>query len=166
MPLLSNYARKRKIRYFIDPLPKSAKILEVGCAGGWLGRHLRTHGWNNYLGLDLVPPADFVGDIRNWKRLGLSEASFDAIVAFEVVEHVDCFEECYKLARPGGLLLLTTPVPCMDWFLWCLERLGLNQRRTSPHSNLCSLKKVRGFEPVSIQIVAGLSQWAVFRRPG
>ena len=50
------------------------------------------------------PPADIVGDVRNWRSMGLAEGSFDAIVSFEVVEHVDCFRECYDLLRPGGIM--------------------------------------------------------------
>ena len=61
------------------------------------------------------------------------------------MEHVDCFAECLALLKPGGVVLATSPVPYMDWFLRLLEWCGLNQKRTSPHDNLCYFADVEGF---------------------
>jgi SAM-dependent methyltransferase len=165
MPLLSDIARRKKIRYFLDPIPKDARILEVGCGSRWVGEYLRANGWRHYTGLDLVPPADVVGDIREWRSLGLEESSFDVIIAFEVIEHVDLLPECRELLKPGGRLMLTSPVPEMDWAMKVLEALRLNQRRTSPHDNLVDFRTIRTFEPVELRRVAGLSQWGVLRKP-
>src|SRR5437016_3427885 len=115
MPLLSRYAAGKKMEYFLRDVPKDAAILEVGSGSGWVGPYLQQHGWHNYLGLDLASPADIVGDIRDWRALNLHPDSFDVILAFEVVEHVDCFDACYELLKPGGKLMVTTPVPHMDW---------------------------------------------------
>lgn len=164
MPALSEIARKRKIEYFLDPLPKTAAILEIGSGDGWVGSYLRSQGWTDYTGLDVTPPADVVGDIREWRRLGLKAESFDAIVAFEVIEHVDIVPDSLALLKPGGKLLLTSPVPHMDWLMKALEHAGLNQRRTSPHSNLTYFKTIRGFRTRSLRTVAGLSQWGVFTK--
>ncbi len=165
MPLLSDYAQRRKIEYFLDPLPRDARILEIGCGSRWVGDHLRGNGWTGYVGVDLAPPADLVGDIRDWRGLGLAPASQDVIVAFEVIEHVDLTQEAFDLLKPGGLLLLTSPVPHMDWVMKLLEGVGLNQRRTSPHSNLTYFDRIARFEPVSIRRKAGLSQWGILRKP-
>jgi 2-polyprenyl-3-methyl-5-hydroxy-6-metoxy-1,4-benzoquinol methylase len=164
MPVLSQFAQQRKIKYFIEKIPKEKSILEIGSGSGWVGDYLIKQGWNNYTGIDIVPPADVVGDIHNWKALGLREESFDVIIAFEVVEHVDCFNECRALLKGGGKLMITTPVPHMDWFLIMLEFLGLNQKRTSPHSNLVYLKNVSCFINKKIEIVAFLSQWGIFTK--
>ncbi|MBA3896748.1 MAG: methyltransferase domain-containing protein [Sphingomonadaceae bacterium] len=165
MPLLSDYACKRKIAYFLDPLPKDARILEIGCGSKWVGDYLRANGWTGYVGLDLESPADIVGDVREWRALGLEPEGFDAIVAFEVIEHVDFVDEAFDLLRPGGLLLLTSPVPRMDWAMKLLEAAGLNQKRTSPHSNLTDFRSIRRFESCAIARKAGLSQWGVLRKP-
>lgn len=164
MPILSRYARKRKIEYFLKRIPKQAKILEIGGRTGWVSDYLRANGWNHYVGIDIVPPADIVGDIKNWKQLGLKEQSFDVIVAFEVVEHVDCFKECFDLLKPGGMLMLTSPVPHMDWLMKLLELIRLNQKRTSPHNNLLYLRDVQYFQRKNIKIVGFLSQWAIFTK--
>ena len=164
MPLLSDYARDRKIRYFLDPIPKDARILEIGCGSGWVGQHLKAGGWKQYVGMDLVPPADVVGDIKQWRRLGLKPASFDVIIAFEVVEHVDCFQECHDLLKPGGRLLITTPLPRMDWAMRALERFGLNQKRSSPHDHLVVLSDVPRFPRKQVRVVAGLAQWGILEK--
>jgi SAM-dependent methyltransferase len=165
MPALSDYARRKKIEYFLQPIPRDARILEIGCGSRWVGDYLRSNGWTHYVGADLVPPADIVGDIREWQALGLEPASFDVVVAFEVIEHVDLVQEAYDLLKPGGMMLLTSPVPHMDWVMKGLERLGLNQRRTSPHSNLVYFEHIPLFDRVSVLRKAGLAQWGVFRKP-
>ncbi len=165
MPLLSDIAQRRKSAHFLAGLPKDAHILEIGAGSGWVGAFLRGGGWKNYVGMDIVPPADIVGDIKEWRRHGLKPESMDAIVAFEVIEHVDMVREAYDLLKPGGLLLLTSPVPEMDWAMKILEAVGLNQKRTSPHSNLVDFRKLPLFEPVDNRRIGGLSQWGTLRKP-
>lgn len=162
MAIISEFARKKKIQYFLEQIPKNTSILEIGCGSGWVGDYLKANGWTDYTGIDIVPPADICGNILNWKELGLKEDSFDVIIAFEVVEHVDCFKECWALLKPSGMLMVTTPVPHMDWFLVILEHLGLNQKRTSPHNNLIYLKNVSCFKHKKIKIIMLLAQWGFF----
>ncbi len=164
MPILSQYARWKKARYFLERIPKQHRILEIGCGEGWASRYLREHGWRCYAGIDLQPPADIVGDIRDWKKLGLQPQSYDVILAFEVLEHVDCVRDCYELLKPGGTLLVTTPVPDTDWMLKWLERMGLSQKRTSPHEHLTYLGSVPCFEHKEVRRVGLLSQWGILTK--
>jgi hypothetical protein len=165
MPLLRDLARRKRCEYFLPRIPKDAHILEIGCAARWLGDYLKSGGWRNYVGMDLVPPADIVGDIKEWSGLGLTPESFDVIIAFEVIEHVDLVQETFELLKPGGLLMLTSPVPRLDCVMWTLEMLGLNQKRTSPHSNLVYFPKLPLFELVEYQKVGGLLQFGTLRKP-
>ncbi len=164
MPILSRWARRRKVDWFFGAVPRDARVLEIGAGAGWLGPALRARGFTRYVGLDLAPPADVVGDVNEWERLGLRAESFDVVVAFEVVEHVDCFRACHALLAPGGAMFVTTPVPARDWVLRLLEAAGLSQRRTSPHDFLVDLRAAPHFEARDVRIVAGLSQWAVLRK--
>jgi SAM-dependent methyltransferase len=158
MPLLSDYARRKKIDYFLRDTPLEARILEVGSGAGWVRGELARRGWTNYVGLDLHPPADIVGSILEWERLGLQASSFDVVIAFELVEHVVCFREMFALLKPGGLLMLTSPVPHMDWLCRILEILGLNQKRTSPHDHLVHFTDIPLFEPVTLKTVGLMAQ--------
>jgi len=164
MPLLSDYARRRKIKYFLCDIPKTAKILDIGCGEGWVIEYLRKNGRNNCIGVDIIPPADIIGNINNWKELGLKDNTFDYIIAFEVIEHVDCINACYSLLKNNGKLLITTPLPNMDWLLKILEFLKLNQKRNSPHNNLVYLNTIERFQSNKIKLKAMLSQWAVFTK--
>ena len=164
MPLLSDYARRKKLDFLLKRLKPGDRVLEIGAGAGWLGPALSHHG-ASYHSLDLKGPADFIGDIRDWKRLGVPEASFDFIVALEVVEHVPCFEEIRDLLKPGGHLFATSPAPKWDWACAALEALGLSQRRTSPHDHLIDFTGITLLEPVLIKRVGLLSQWGLFRKP-
>ena len=137
--------------------------MEIGSGSGWLKQELIERGFS-YTCIDLFPPADIVGDINCWRNLGLKSEAFEVVVAFEVVEHVDCFQACHDLLAHGGKMFITTPVPETDWILKITEALGLNQKRTSPHSNLVRLDDVALFPKRKIRIIMGLGQWAVFTK--
>lgn len=165
MGLLSEYARRQRFELLLADIPRAARILEVGCGDGSIGAELRARGYGDYRGLDLRPPADIVGSIRDWRALGLKPASFDVVIAFEVVEHVPCWQECFDLLKPGGLLVLTTPVPHWDWACRILETLGINQQRTSPHDHLVYVEDIPLFERECAQRFMLIGQWARLRKP-
>jgi SAM-dependent methyltransferase len=160
---LSNLARRGKVRFFLSLLPQDAQILDVGCSDNWFKRAAAKIGWTNVTGLDLHPPADVVGDVFEWRSLGLEPHSFDAIVAFEVLEHGDFALPIWELLKPDGVLMATTPIPRMDPFCRFMERLHLLQQRTSPHSHLLDLRDLQHFEVEERRVKAGISQWAVLR---
>lgn len=158
---LSRYARGRKLDFFFSAIPKDAAILEVGCADGWVGRWARARGWTNLTGLDLEPPADVVGDINTWRDLGLRAHSYDVIVAFEVVEHGDFALALHELVKPDGRLMVTTPVPRLDWACQLMERAGLLQPRGGEHSHLVDLREYPKFRVLDRRVKGLVAQWAV-----
>jgi SAM-dependent methyltransferase len=160
---LSWYARWRKLDYFLPRVPKDARLLDVGCAGNWFKRKAADRGWTDVVGLDVLPTADIVGDVRDWRQLGLEPHSFDAIVAFELVEHGDFTQSFHDLLKPEGLLLVTTPLPAMDPMCLRLEKLGMLQKRGSPHTHLTDLRDIPQFEVVERRVRAFISQWGVLR---
>ena len=95
--------------------------LVVGLVGH--SDYMKRNGWRGYIGIDLTSPADIVGSVADWKELGLKRNSFDYIVAFEIIEHIDILNECYELLKDDGELFITTPIPEMDWILKLLEGL-------------------------------------------
>ena len=161
---IQGWAQKKRLKFFKHHFTDGLKVLEVGSGSGWLKPELVALGINDYIGIDVNPPADIVGDINKWRSLGLSANTFDVIVAFEVVEHVDCFSSCHALLKPSGKMLVTTPLPQTDWILKITEAFGLNQKRTSPHNHLIDLRTVSIFPCKQISIVLGLGQWAVLQK--
>ena len=158
------WARKNRIRYFLPRIQAGDRILEVGSGEGWFRRAVEAHVEVDYTTLDIDAPADIHGNILDWREFGLQPASFDVVVAFEIVEHTDCFADARELLKQNGLLLVTTPMPHADWILKILEALHLTQKRTSPHTNLVYLKTISGFRPEKMRQPFGLGQWAVFRK--
>jgi 2-polyprenyl-3-methyl-5-hydroxy-6-metoxy-1,4-benzoquinol methylase len=117
-----------------------------------------------FTGIDTNPPATVVGDVRNWKSFGFKAESFDVIVALEVLEHVDCMDDCFALLKPGGRLLVTSPYPPADRFLEKLEKWKLNQPRTSPHDHLFFFEETHQFQIVKMWRPLRMSQWCIFKR--
>lgn len=161
---LSRYAQEKKLEFFFRDIPYDAAVLDVGCADGWVKRWVTEKGWTNVTGIDLVGPADIVGDVNDWQDLGLQPRSFDVIVAFEVVEHCDMAEALHALSKPNGRLFVTSPVPHMDWACRVLEQIGLLQPRTSDHSHLVDLRRYPGFRAIDYRVRGVVAQWAVLTR--
>ncbi len=157
-------ARSRKARFFEPYCKPSDAILDVGCGSGWWEAILRSHGFTNVTGLDLEAPAAIVGDIRDWRKLGMQAESFDVITIFEVFEHVDAVEALWSLLKPGGRLMVTTPIPESDWILLTLEAFCLTQPRVSAHSHLTDIATIPGFRTVVYKRVLGLAQWGVYEK--
>lgn len=159
------WARRNRVDFFMPFIKDGDRVLEIGSGEGWFRNAVEPQRRVDYVTIDIEAPADIRGDIREWKKHGLAANSFDVIVAFEVVEHTDCFEEGRELLRPGGRMLITTPTPHADWLLKVLESLHLTQKRTSAHTNLVYLKTVRGFVIERLRNPFGIGQWAVFQKP-
>jgi len=100
---------------------KNKKILDVGCATGYIGSELRKKG-NYVVGIDItrkdidvakkILNEAYVFDIESSSVKTLGK-NFDVIIISEVLEHLFDPEGAIKrflpLLKSGGVLLLTTP---------------------------------------------------------
>lgn len=117
-------------------LAPSPRILDAGCGtGGNLSRYARL---GEATGVD--PSAEAVRFCRarglssvqeaGLERLPFEDASFDLLVATDVLEHIaaerDALRELRRVAAPGATLLLT--VPAYMW-LWSEEDVSLQHQR-------------------------------------
>jgi SAM-dependent methyltransferase len=79
--------------------------------------------------------------------LPLPDASFDAVLAFEVIEHVDAdtelLAEIGRVTRPDGVLILSTPVHASMWTL--LDDACGHVRRDEPETLFGKVREA-GFE--------------------
>lgn len=96
------------------------RLLEVGCAGGWLLKHAAERGWEPRgveLSADAVAHARSLGlDVHQGDLAGaaLPADHFDLVYMGDVLEHVpDCRAVLLEVARvlkPGGHLYLRGPI--------------------------------------------------------
>tara|TARA_B110000008_G_scaffold250538_1_gene263947 strand:- start:8 stop:511 length:504 start_codon:yes stop_codon:yes gene_type:complete len=155
----------KKSFFFNNSNLSSLQVLEIGPGYNWASEYINEKN-AHYQSLDVVAPADIICDIKDYKSSSIATQKFDVIIAFEIVEHVDCLEEISSLLNSGGFAFVTTPVPHFDWVCNLLEFLHINQKRTSPHSNLIYL---RTSLPPSLTIkkyknLFFLGQWAILEK--
>ena len=145
--ILGQYLRKK---FFFYSISKKFQIFGNEF-WQWMGQKSFRKAGFSIKTLDINPPADYVCDIKNFRNTELKDKRFDCIIAFEIVEHVECLKEISELLNSGGKVFITTPVPHMDWLCKILEFIGINQKRTSPHCNLTYLNTKN--IPTSLKVV-------------
>jgi 2-polyprenyl-3-methyl-5-hydroxy-6-metoxy-1,4-benzoquinol methylase len=115
-------APERRYRQWLaraESIVGCGNLLEVGAGAGAFVRVARSRGWNVYateISGTAIPTLRgtgatiFFGDLASAQY---PESFFDVVVSLEVLEHLptpgECLREIWRLTRPGGLLLLTTP---------------------------------------------------------
>ena len=91
-------------------------VLDIGCADRWVERHCPND--VHYIGLDYPPTGAALYAARpdifaDASRLALADASVDAVLCLEVLEHVRDYvaalEQFARVLKPGGTLLLSMP---------------------------------------------------------
>ncbi len=104
---------------------RNGRLLDVGTGFGFFPAEMKKKGWEA-AGVEISQKAmDYARGILGLtifpgplERAGLPESHFDAVTGFYVIEHLSrpmaFLRECYRVLKPGGLLLLryphTTPI--------------------------------------------------------
>ncbi len=127
------------IEKFLEGLPQknNLDVLDVGCGAGNMIHHLARYGRVRGIEVDARPVniAQQRGyDVRlgdATKEIPFPDASFDLVTALDVIEHVDADEnilrEAFRVLRPNGHLLLTTPA--FQWLWSRNDELNAHKRR-------------------------------------
>jgi SAM-dependent methyltransferase len=113
------------------------RLLDVGAGFGFFLAEMRKQGWD-VVGVEISQRAiDHARDILGLtvhpgplEKVGFSENYFDVVSGFYIIEHLPdpmaFLRECYRILKPGGLLLLryphTTPIKNL------LHLLGISNR--------------------------------------
>jgi SAM-dependent methyltransferase len=107
---------------WVAPLAAGKDVLDAGCGVGWGSARLADAGARSVVGVDLdelslenarqrSDQATFVrGDLLS---LPFEDGSFDLVVSFETIEHVQqpdrAIDELRRVLRDGGLVAVSTP---------------------------------------------------------
>ena len=162
----------RRVRMFLGKLPSKQRVADVGCGTGG-GTALMREAGHDATGIDVSPAAVeaaratypripfFVASLEDG-QCHLPDASFDAVFAGEVIEHVydvDAFlRELHRLIRPGGTLAVTTPYNGVIKTLLIVltGRFDVNFDPRGPHIRFFTTRAIRkalrdnGFEPTDV----------------
>ncbi|HMJ32356.1 MAG TPA: class I SAM-dependent methyltransferase [Baekduia sp.] len=149
--------RRRVLRAELDrlPLAPDPRLLDAGCGSGRTLDELARYG--RVSGIDLSPEAVAAAhrrghrDVRvgHVERLPFPDATFDVVTCLDVVEHTPddraTLAELRRVARPGGLLLVTVPAYQALWS-WH-DEVNLHYRRYDS-SSLRAAARAAGWDVV------------------
>jgi O-antigen biosynthesis protein len=121
------FARPEVIEAIIKNKISTAKVLEIGCAGGATGKNLKERlPVQSYVGVDISPEAAdiaknyldrvIVANIEETdlaSEYGLKSGEFDLLLALDVLEHLynpwDILTELSGYLKPGGYVVASLP---------------------------------------------------------
>lgn len=137
------------------PGPGNARVLEIGCGTGFVLSALRAENRYELVGAEqhlagLVFAQRRLPDVRfvqlNAQALPY-RSEFDAVGAFDVLEHIDADESVmanvHTALRPGGVFVIT--VPQHAWLWSAADELAQHKRRYSRSELLTKLRRA-GFD--------------------
>jgi 2-polyprenyl-3-methyl-5-hydroxy-6-metoxy-1,4-benzoquinol methylase len=94
-------------------------LIDVGCGAGNLWPFVRSR-FSRYIGIDVVRFEGFPADAEfhrvdlETSKVPLQEDSADVVAAVETIEHLEnpraFIHELVRLAKPGGWIIVTTPI--------------------------------------------------------
>ncbi len=112
--------QRRRLRTMFLGSAVPGRLLEVGCGSGRFLERMRRAGWQ-VQGTDFDPAVaqrvreryGLQVDVGDLAALNYPGGAYDAIAMSQVIEHVHdpraLLEECRRVLRPGGRLVLSTP---------------------------------------------------------
>jgi 2-polyprenyl-3-methyl-5-hydroxy-6-metoxy-1,4-benzoquinol methylase len=121
MNYMQNKILKSTYAEMLKTIVPSGKLLEIGCSVGYFLDAAKEIGNWKLFGIEPnEKAARYVREQLNIKifndfadDLLLKEKFFDAIVSFEVIEHItnptELIESCYRLLKNNGYLIMSTP---------------------------------------------------------
>lgn len=164
--------RAQVLRHLLSsalPADKSASILDYGCGDGQVLAVMQDLGYSKLFGVDLSEALLDVAARRTRAELrtadGLeylsttADATFDAILAFDVFEHLTrpqllrTCREAIRILKPGGSLLLCVPNGASPLHLGVLWG-DITHERAFTESSLRQVLAPLGFEKIEASEIA------------
>ena len=142
---------RKRLPYIASHIKNGETVLEIGASNRGIEKRLRTfHPQLRYKSMDIDTshPQDYYSleEIRE---------SFDVILLFEVIEHLDMEDggamaaAIYRMLNPGGRVILSTPNTYTPGQFWS----GLDHRTAYHYAELGGLFLSQGFTIVDMRRV-------------
>ena len=167
--VLDNILRYLRYRIVLSKIPSNSIVCDIGC-GKNAYFFKKISGLINY-GFGFDKDIEFYKDSKielrkinfETEKLPLSQEIVDIVTMMAVLEHLDncqnVLQEIYRILKPGGRLILTTPSPAAKFILEFLAfKLKLISRRDiKEHKKYLSPQEIKnllsksGFQPEKIK---------------
>jgi len=89
-------------------------ILDIGCGEG----NYLIKKWNDGIGVDVFP-WDGVDKVIDTTKLPFDDESFDTVTMLAVINHIvqrkQVLDECYRVLKKNGRILMTIPYPLVSF---------------------------------------------------
>ncbi len=137
-PLLADL-RAQQANKLIPPSHRSGRILDIGC--GTYPYFLAHTSFKEKFAIDQIPLPErtaqelkiesFTLDLEQKPKLPFEDNFFESVTLLAVVEHLDpalmamLFKEIYRVLKPQGRVVLTTPAAWSDGLLKFMARINL-----------------------------------------
>lgn len=128
----------QKAANLIERYKKRGRLLDVGAGFGFFLSEMKERGWE-VVGVEISKKAvDYARSVLGHtvhegplEKISFQESDFDVVSGFYVIEHLPqpmgFLKECYRILKPGGLLMLryphTTPIKNLLRFFGIENRL-------------------------------------------
>jgi 2-polyprenyl-3-methyl-5-hydroxy-6-metoxy-1,4-benzoquinol methylase len=133
-------------------IPKTARILDVGCSYGSFIYNLHKSGYQNVYGIDISAAFVDTGKtsykeisqnilLYSGKQIPFSGESFDVVLMFDVIEHIPEVKgylknEVYRVLKKGGIFIFQTPNKYINILWQIINQRSLVKWKTSDHCSL------------------------------
>lgn len=144
-------------------------LVDVGCSYGWLAYVMSDQGLKKFVGVDPSATAiefarkkNRAADFRvgRAERLPLKDETADVVVMFDVIEHVAkwaetaALSEAYRVLKPGGVLLLSTPN--YHWLMNMFDPVWYWGHRHYRAETLKNVLEKIGYKKVKMEVRGGV----------
>jgi 2-polyprenyl-3-methyl-5-hydroxy-6-metoxy-1,4-benzoquinol methylase len=157
-----------RINKVLPSIPEGGLLVDIGCDTPPRLINQVKHNMKRCVGIDVVTKnISFENvEIRQMKidkKIDLPTKSADCITMLAVLEHLknpqEVISECFRILKPGGILLTTTPSPACRPLAEFLALIGLlRTEMIEQHENyftppqLTTLAKNAGFKNIQVNL--------------
>jgi len=150
----SRYLWQRRIDAVLPHLPLAGTLLDAGCGDEATVAYLREQRPDlKIMSCDLSPLAAEGFSRADVRKLPFGDSTFDAMTMMAVIEHVpdhrQALSEAFRVLRPGGALIITTPNPLYGLPTAVAGRIGLKYKEGFDNSikadSLATIAAQQGF---------------------
>lgn len=155
-------------------LPRSARVLDVGCGSGFIAQHLSGLVGAKVIGIDLSAKTDAPIDYQQFdgKHFPVADRSVDAALFCYVLHHAQdlttVMKELRRVLTPGGMAVIYEDIPAVRWDkVVCLVHHLKWRSRTGPCKFLSATEWYQRFTAEGFAVISErpLSRWRNLSHP-